>query len=546
MFSRSLWMRTDRRLLKVRQRRRRGALVMEVRDMTTTIPRPNRQDNSITTSRFDRRLLLKRMGAVGLALPLGGMLLNACGGDGSDNAAARSAPQSNPSATAPLEVTVVAVDLKFEPATITVDAGQLVRLTFDNQGVMEHDWYAPTLTASTFTVTSQPTLTARATDLLTQAQTAKTPYAAANAGESMVIEFTPDGGGDFEFYCAVPGHKEAGMVGTLTVRGTAAAAQPTATHDGHQMPTTTASTGVPYAAERLPSPSVAPPVGNRGPQELKVEIEIVEKVAYVDDGVAFEYWTFGGTVPGPMVRARVGDTVELTLKNPASSKMSHNIDLHAVTGPGGGGAVTLVAPGESKTFRWKAMNPGVYVYHCATAPIPQHISAGMYGLAVIEPEGGLPPVDREFYVMQGDLYLAGARGEKGLRGFDFDKLYDERPDYVIFNGAVGSLAEERALQAKVGETVRIFFGVGGPNVVSSFHVIGEIFDRVMLEGASEWSTNVQTTLVPAGGATIVEFSIDVPGTYMLVDHSLGRLAKGAIGMLVADGPENPDVFMVVQ
>jgi nitrite reductase (NO-forming) len=394
-------------------------------------------------------------------------------------------------------------------------------------------------------VTQPSTLTPRATDLLATATSANNPYAAANAGETMVIEFTVAAGGDYEFYCAVPGHKEAGMVGTFSVTGAADAAQPTATNDGHTMPTTTTSTGTPYAADRLPNPVAAPAVGARAAQEVKIELEIVEKVAYVDDGVAFEYWTFGGTVPGPMVRARVGDTIELTLKNPATSKMTHNIDLHAVTGPGGGGAVTLVAPGESKTFRWKAMNPGVFVYHCATAPIPQHISAGMYGLAVIEPEGGLPPVDREFYVMQGDLYLQGARGEKGLRAFDLDKLLDERPDYITFNGAVGTLAEERSLSAKVGETVRIFFGVGGPNIVSSFHVIGEIFDRVMMEGATEWSTNVQTTLVPAGGATAVEFTIDVPGTYMLVDHSLGRLAKGAIGMLVAEGEENPEIFEAV-
>jgi nitrite reductase (NO-forming) len=243
-----------------------------------------------------------------------------------------------------------------------------------------------------------------------------------------------------------------------------------------------------------------------------------------------------------MLRVRQGDTVELTLKNSPASKLSHSIDLHAVTGPGGGAKVTQIAPGESATFRWKALNPGVYVYHCATPMVPHHIANGMYGLIVVEPPEGLPPVDREFYVMQGDFYLDGKRDEPGYHDFSMDTMLDERPSHVVFNGAVGAIGGGNALKAKVGETVRIFFGVGGPNVTSSFHVIGEIFDRVYPEGASEVQRNVQTTLVPAGGATIVEFTVDYPGTYILVDHSLGRLAKGGAGMLEVEGPEDPAVF----
>jgi nitrite reductase (NO-forming) len=169
----------------------------------------------------------------------------------------------------------------------------------------------------------------------------------------------------------------------------------------------------------------------------------------------------------------------------------------------------------------------------------------MYGLIVVEPEEGLPVVDREFYVMQGDFYLEGARGEQGLRPFSMDKMLDERPDYVVFNGGVGAISGENAFKAQVGETVRIFFGVGGPNIVSSFHVIGEIFDKVMPEGQTEWVSNVQTTLVPAGGATIVDFKCEVPGTLMMVDHSLGRLAKGAVGMIEVEGEANHDVFEVI-
>ncbi|MCM8748286.1 copper-containing nitrite reductase [Thermomicrobiaceae bacterium CFH 74404] len=296
---------------------------------------------------------------------------------------------------------------------------------------------------------------------------------------------------------------------------------------------------------RLPLPAVAPPVGGREPQLVKVELETLEVEALIDDGVAYTFWTFNGTVPGPMIRVRQGDTVELTLKNNPNNKTPHNIDLHAVTGPGGGAKYTVVNPGGSATIRFKALNPGVYVYHCAVPPIPMHVSSGMYGLIVVEPPGGLPPVDREFYVMQGDFYLSGQRGQPGRHGFSLEKCLAEQPDYVVFNGSVGALAGERALQAKVGERVRIFFGNGGVNLTSSFHVIGEIFDRVALEAGSVWAENVQTTSVPPGGATIVEFTLEVPGDYVMVDHALGRLMKGASGVIHVEGPENPEVFEVV-
>lgn len=303
----------------------------------------------------------------------------------------------------------------------------------------------------------------------------------------------------------------------------------------------------PTTAPRLAPPKLAAPIGSRAATTVKIDLELVEQVAYLDEGVTFEYWTFGGSVPGPLLRARVGDSVELTLKNPVTSKAMHNIDLHAVTGPGGGAEATMVAPGQTKAIRFRALHPGVYVYHCAVAPVQHHIGSGMYGLIVVEPEGGLAPVDKEFYVMQGDVYLNGNRGDKGLRTFSYEKMLDERPEYVVFNGAVGSLTGDNALKAEVGQTIRIFFGVGGPNITSSFHVIGEVFDRVATEGGSlenpaKWATNVQSTHVPAGGATLVEFKADVPARLVLVDHSLGRVAKGAAGHLVISGPENPEIF----
>jgi nitrite reductase (NO-forming) len=302
----------------------------------------------------------------------------------------------------------------------------------------------------------------------------------------------------------------------------------------------------PAAVEVMKDPSDIPaPIARRAPEHHELHVSTRELTGVLDDGTTYTYWTFDGTVPGPMLRVRKGDTVTLHLSNDPSSTAPHSIDLHAVTGPGGGAVATQVAPGETKQFTFKAMNEGVYVYHCATPHIPTHISNGMYGLIVVEPEEGLAPVDREFYVMQGDIYTQQARGTKGHLALSSKLMRDETPSFVVFNGKAAGLTGESAMRANVGERVRIFFGVGGPNVASNFHVIGEIFDTVHEEGASEGTTNVQTTMVPAGGATWVEFTIEVPGTYTLVDHALSRaLDKGAVAQIVAEGEPNPEVFDV--
>ncbi|WP_277010145.1 copper-containing nitrite reductase [Capnocytophaga granulosa] len=296
-------------------------------------------------------------------------------------------------------------------------------------------------------------------------------------------------------------------------------------------------------AELTSPPYVPKPVGTRPAKKLKVDLEIIEKEGEIMDGTKYLFWTFGGTVPGSFIRTRVGDEVEFTLKNHQDNKLPHNIDMHAVTGPGGGAEATLVAPGQQRTFSFKCLNPGLYVYHCAQAPVPLHIANGMYGLILVEPEGGLPPVDKEYYVMQGDFYTDGAYGAGGTQAFNQEKALMENPDYIVFNGKVGSLTQDGALTANPGETVRLFVGNGGPNKVSSFHVIGEIFDRVHVEGADLINENVQTTLIPAGGAAIVEFKVDVPGSYVLVDHSIFRaFNKGALGLLVAKGEENRKIY----
>ena len=292
------------------------------------------------------------------------------------------------------------------------------------------------------------------------------------------------------------------------------------------------------------APNVPPPIKRKHATKVTVELEVREVVKRMADGVDYLFWTFGGEVPGLFIRVREGDLVEFHLGNHQSSKMPHNIDLHAVTGPGGGAASSFTAPGHKSQFSFKAINPGLFIYHCATAPVGMHVANGMYGMILVEPKEGLPVVDREYYVMQGEFYTKGKFGEEGLQPFDMEKAVDEKPSYVVFNGAVGSLVGDKALRAKVGEHVRLFVGNGGPNLVSSFHVIGEIFDKVYQEGGMKVSQeNVQTTLVPAGGSAIVEFGLQVPGTYILVDHSLMRaFNKGALGMLKVDGDPNLIVY----
>jgi nitrite reductase (NO-forming) len=380
------------------------------------------------------------------------------------------------------------------------------------------------------------------------------------AEKTVVLEFVADQPGNFYYYCSIPGHREIGMQGVLSVVGAVTvgdsgaldSAQTDAGYTdsagGHDMAAMTAQ--VAPAAEDAVSivhnpADVPPPVGDRGPMNHVVEMTAMEVDGILADGTTYRYMTFDGTVPGPMLRMRVGDTMELHIHNAMQSTLPHSIDLHAVTGPGGGAVFTQTLAGETSAFTFRALQPGLYVYHCATPSVAHHITSGMYGLILVEPVGGLPPVDREFYVMQGEIYTAQPMGTKGHLDFDYQAMLDERPQYFVFNGSANALAtDEYALRANVGETVRIFFGVGGPNFISSFHVIGEIFDRVynLASLTSDPLLDVQTTLVPPGGAVMVEFRLDVPGRYILVDHALSRLERGLAGYLYAEGADAPDIF----
>ena len=312
------------------------------------------------------------------------------------------------------------------------------------------------------------------------------------------------------------------------------------------------SAGNIHAAEKAQlttAPNVPAPVKRTSPAKVVVNFEAKEYVGELADGKKYKFWSFNGTVPGPMVRVRQGDTVEFHLSNHKDSSFPHNIDIHAVNGPGGGAAVSLVAAGEEKVFQFKTLNPGLYIYHCASPVpnIPAHIANGMYGLVLVEPEKGMSKVDHEFYVMQSEFFTQPS-DKKGVLELSMAKGLAEHPDYVVFNGKGGALMGDNALKAKAGDTVRILFGNIGPNSASSFHVIGEIFDTVHVEGSLNGAVNknVQTTLVPSAGAAIVEFKVDVPGDYLLVDHSIFRVAKGAIGILSAKGKKNPAIFKSIK
>ena len=405
---------------------------------------------------------------------------------------------------------------------LTANVGDTVKITLTTGDGTEHDISFPDFNATSEHVVGQ--------------------------GSTVTLSFTVDQGGDFDYFCTLPGHREAGMEGKFSVAGdSVAGAQPTSPSNEHT------AMGGPVVIDDAPrkgadvvrDPTEIPaPLPIREPEIVRIDLETVEIEGQLADGTTFSYWTFNGKVPGPFFRVRVGDTIEVHLRNLTNSTMAHSVDFHAVTGPGGGAEMTQTPPGEETMFTAKALKPGLFVYHCATPMVAQHIANGMYGLILVEPEEGLAPVDREFYVMQGEVYTKEAFGSTGHLTENVQALLNEDPEYLVFNGAVGSLTTQKPLKANVGETVRIFFGVGGPNFTSSFHLIGEIFDSVYDQASltSPALTNVQTTLVPAGGATVVEFVLDVPGNYLLVDHALARAQRGLVGYLIAEGPENPDIL----
>ena len=385
--------------------------------------------------------------------------------------------------------------------TLSVRVGDVVQITLINGEGAEHDFVVPELGARSEFVTG--------------------------VGSGTTLVFKPGKAGSYTYYCSVAGHRAAGMEGLVTVIPAGEPAEVAAIRDIVRDPT-----------------DLPPTLASGGPRVHNITINTIELDGVLADGTTYRYWTFDGKVPGPFLRVRVGDTINLTLTNDPDSAVIHSIDLHAVTGPGGGAAYLQVPPGEARTVTFKAIVPGLFVYHCATPMVAHHIASGMYGMILVEPEEALPAVDREFYVMQGEIYTQARIGTKGQQFFSVEKLLNEAPEYFVFNGAAGALTADHPLRAKVGETVRIYFGVGGPNFTSSFHVIGEMFDRAWEWGGiiSPPKLGLQTVSVPPGGALIVDFRIEVPGRYILVDHALSRLERGLAGFLYVEGEENPEIY----
>ena len=392
-----------------------------------------------------------------------------------------------------------AIDGKVNP-TLTAAEGQTVQVTLINGEGAEHDITFPD-------------------------QGVKSPRVIGKGASTTIV--VPAGKpGDYDYFCSAPGHRLAGMEGKFTVTAKPA-------------PATVAQADIARAPTDLP-----PPIADRKATTVRVDLNTVEVEGRLAEGTTYDYWTFNGKVPGPFIRVRVGDTVEVHLKNDASSSMIHSVDFHAVTGPGGGAAAIQVEPGGEKFFRFKALYPGLFVYHCATPMVAEHIANGMYGMILVEPDGGLPKVDHEFYVMQGEIYTDGPFGQHGSQEFSVEKLLAEHPEYFVFNGSVGALTTLHPMVMKKGETARIFFGVGGPNFTSSFHVIGTIFDKVYEYGGltNPPLRGIQTVSVPPGGAVVVDFKMPVPGRYIVVDHALARMERGLSGLIIVEGQPTPDVF----
>jgi len=302
-----------------------------------------------------------------------------------------------------------------------------------------------------------------------------------------------------------------------------------------------------YAPNRSLSPTDIPSAPSPA-DKVVITLITEEKLGQLANGVTYDFWTYNGTVPGPLIRLRVGQVVEMHIINPPNSTMIHSIDSHGILGQGGGGAYSQTAPGNESIFQFTAMNPGLFLYHCATPDIPTHIANGMYGLMLVEPQGGLPKVDEEFYIVQGEFYTMGPYGQQGFQTFSYQKAQAETPDYVVFNGRVGALTGNGTMRIKVGDSVRVFFGNAGPNLDSSLHIIGGIMDRVYEDGAlaSPPLLEVQTVLVPAGSAAMVEFTAQTPGVLTLVDHSLFRMHQGAVATFTVTGPNNPSIIVSIK
>jgi len=344
-----------------------------------------------------------------------------------------------------------------------------------------------------------------------------------------------------------------GLGGTAAVAGCSASAPtngadaPTQTEE----PATARETDVDQVA--LDPTDLPDPIDRDESKHHEVTLEVEEVTAEIEPGVTFPYMTFGGTVPGPMLRVRQGDTVSLTVDNLPENAMPHNVDLHAVYGTGGGSVATTAAPGEANDMQFQARYPGAFIYHCAVPNLDYHISSGMFGMIVVEPKEGLPEVDHEFYFGQHELYTDRPTGAEGHHAFDMQAMAQEDPTYVVLNGEKYAYAAARhgPLEVDLGDSIRVFLVDGGPNVSSNFHPIGNVWSRAYRDGglpedgdlAAYADKNIQTMKVPPGSCMIGEMETVVPERIKLVDHALSRVVrKGHLAEIDVLGEKQTDVF----
>ena len=400
-----------------------------------------------------------------------------------------------------LEVT--GFDLGFTPATITVDAPGAYEVTLVNTGTILHDIAFPD---------------------------GSTIVAKAGETASAVVTVPADG---LSFICSIPGHADAGMKGEISVKGQASGGD----DHGGPAPATDVQAD-PAAPDYVLFDPKAPALLAGDIHDIDLVIE--EKLMTVADGFSQAVWTFGGTVPGPVIRVKQGDLVRIHLKNPATSRLPHSVDFHSSM-VAWNDEMTSINPGEEKLYEYRAEYAGVWMYHCGTTPALHHIANGMYGMMIVEPRGGMEKVDQEFALVQSEWYL-GPQGEPA--SLTKAAAAAPAPDFVLFNGIANQYLDN-PIQIATGKRVRVFVLDAGPSIDSSFHIVGTIFDRVVKEGVELAIDNPgrygsqAVDLSPAQGA-MVEFTMAEDGLYPIVTHAFNFVGRGALGLFRAgDGdPKN--------
>jgi nitrite reductase (NO-forming) len=388
------------------------------------------------------------------------------------------------------------IDLGFQPTTLDVESAGRYDVKLVNEGAIPHDLTFPDGTKIS-----------------------------AGAGESASAVVTVPAAG-LTFLCSIPGHADAGMTGSITVKGIAGGG------DDHGGPGPTTDVDAdPNAPDYIPRDPIAPDLLSGTVHDIDLVIE--EKEMTVAKGFLQKVWTFNGSVPGPTLRVQVGDTIRIHLKNPATSELSHSVDFHASM-VAWNDEMASIAPGEEKLYEFTATYAGVWMYHCGTSPALHHIANGMFGMIVVEPKGALNPAEHEFFLVQSEWYL-GPQGEPA--SLAKAAAAAPAPDFVVFNGIANQYLDN-PIAVPTGERVRVYILDTGPSIDSSFHIVGTIFDRVIKEGVElrvgnpgNWGSQA-VDLSPAQGA-IVEFTFAEDGLYPIVTHAFNFVGRGALGLFQA-------------